>query len=106
MLPLSWLLMPWVHRWRPFMILASFVFRLVDTGASSSLLAGSIAWNQLMALRIHHAGGVAARRKTLLWLAIGGNLALLGYFKYYDFFVSRRRISPPSSGSTSPRSAL
>ena len=25
-LPLSWLLMPWVHRWRPFMILASFVF--------------------------------------------------------------------------------
>ena len=77
-LPLSWLLMPWVHRWRPFMILASFVFYGWWDWRFVFLLAGSIAWNQLMALRIHHAGGVAARRKTLLWLAIGGNLALLG----------------------------
>ena len=41
-----------------------------------------------MALRIHRAAGDVARRKALLWLAIGGNLAVLGYFKYYDFFVS------------------
>ena len=33
-------------------------------------------------------GGGPARQKTLLWLAVGGNLAVLGYFKYYDFFVS------------------
>ena len=95
-LPLSWLLMPWVHRWRPFMILA---LRLVDW-RFVFLLVGSIAWNQLMALRVHHAGGVAARRKTLLWLAIGGNLALLGYFKL-RLLHRRRRTRRPWSGWTS-----
>ena len=25
-LPLSWLTMPWPHRWRPFIIAASYVF--------------------------------------------------------------------------------
>ena len=41
-----------------------------------------------MGVRIHQAGGEAARKKMLLILAVGGNLAVLGYFKYYDFFVS------------------
>jgi D-alanyl-lipoteichoic acid acyltransferase DltB (MBOAT superfamily) len=31
---------------------------------------------------------VQAQRKGLLVLALAGNLAVLGYFKYYDFFVS------------------
>jgi alginate O-acetyltransferase complex protein AlgI len=39
-------------------------------------------------VRIHQGAGHESRRKALLWLAIGGNLGLLGYFKYYDFFVS------------------
>jgi D-alanyl-lipoteichoic acid acyltransferase DltB (MBOAT superfamily) len=87
-LPLSWLLMPHPHRWRPFIIGASFVFYSWWDWRFVLLLAGSILWNQLMALRIHRAAGDVARRKALLWLAIGGNLAVLGYFKYYDFFVS------------------
>jgi D-alanyl-lipoteichoic acid acyltransferase DltB (MBOAT superfamily) len=87
-LPLSWLLMPTVHRWRPFIIVASFVFYGWWDWRFVLLLAGSIAWNQLMALRVHRAAGMPSRRKSLLWLAIGGNLALLGYFKYYDFFIS------------------
>ena len=41
-----------------------------------------------MAVRIHRAAADALRQKALLWLAVGGNLAVLGYFKYYDFFVS------------------
>ncbi|HXV96053.1 MAG TPA: hypothetical protein VD695_05860, partial [Gaiellaceae bacterium] len=87
-LPLSWLLMPTVHRWRPFIIGASFVFYGWWDWRFVLLLAGSILWNQVMAVRLHQAAGRAARRKALLWLAIGGNLAVLGYFKYYDFFVS------------------
>src|SRR5437867_12826528 len=27
------------------------------------------------------------RRKLLLWVSLGANLSLLGFFKYYDFFV-------------------
>jgi alginate O-acetyltransferase complex protein AlgI len=87
-LPLSWLLMPMVHRWRPFIIGASFVFYSWWDWRFIFLLAGSILWNQIMGVRIHHAAGDQARKKMLLILTIGGNLAVLGYFKYYDFFVS------------------
>jgi alginate O-acetyltransferase complex protein AlgI len=87
-LPLSWLLMPNAHRWRPFMIGASFVFYSWWDWRFIFLLAGSILWNQLMGVRIHRAAGQRSRQKALLWLGIGGNLGLLGYFKYYDFFVS------------------
>ena len=77
-----------MHRWRPFIIGASFVFYSWWDWRFILLLAGSILWNQLMAVRVHQAAGQRARQKALLWLAVGGNLAVLGYFKYYDFFVS------------------
>ena len=86
-LPLSWLLMPKVHRWRPFIIAASYVFYAWWDWRFVLLLAGSTIWNQVMALRIYRAQA-ATRRKALLWVALAGNLAVLGYFKYYDFFVS------------------
>ena len=86
-LPLSWLAMPKVHRWRPFMIGASYVFYAWWDWRFVFLLAGCTVWNHVMALRIYRSQAVA-RRKTLLWLALAGNLAVLGYFKYYDFFVS------------------
>ena len=31
---------------------------------------------------------MASQRKLLLGIAVGGDVALLGYFKYYDFFVT------------------
>jgi D-alanyl-lipoteichoic acid acyltransferase DltB (MBOAT superfamily) len=86
-LPLSWLLMPHVHRWRPFIIIASFVFYGWWDWRFVFLLAGSILWNQLLAVRLHRAS-VQSQRKTLLVIGLAGNIALLGYFKYYDFFVS------------------
>ena len=85
-LPLSWLLMPKVHRWRPFIIAASYVFYAWWDWRFVFLLAGCTLWNQALAGRIHRAT-VPSRRKALLWLALAGNLAVLGYFKYYDFFV-------------------
>jgi alginate O-acetyltransferase complex protein AlgI len=86
-LPLSWLLMPKVHRWRPFIIVASYVFYAWWDWRFVLLLASCTVWNHVLAVRIHRSQ-VAARRKALLWLALAGDLALLGYFKYYDFFVS------------------
>ena len=86
-LPLSWLTMPNVHRWRPFMIAASFVFYSWWDWRFILLLAGCIVWNQVLAVRIHRAR-VQSQRKALLWLALAGNLGIVGYFKYYDFFVN------------------
>jgi alginate O-acetyltransferase complex protein AlgI len=86
-LPLSWLTMPWPHRWRPSIIAASYVFYSWWDWRFVFLLAGSTLWNHVMATRIHHAR-VKSQRKALLALAVAGNVAALGYFKYYDFFVS------------------
>jgi D-alanyl-lipoteichoic acid acyltransferase DltB (MBOAT superfamily) len=86
-LPVSWLLMPTVHRWRWFIIVASYVFYSWWDWRFVLLLAGSTLWNQLSATRIHRAGP-RSQRRALLALGVGGNLAVLGYFKYYDFFVT------------------
>ncbi len=86
-LPLSWLLMPRGERWRPFIIAASFVFYSAWDWRFVFLLAVSILWNQLFALVIHQQRA-AETRKALLVVAVAGNVALLGYFKYYDFFAT------------------
>ena len=86
-LPLSWLTMPWPHRWRPFIIAASYVFYSWWDWRFVLLLAGCTIWNQLLAVRIWRTPD-RARRKALLVLALAGDLGVLGYFKYYDFFVS------------------
>ncbi len=86
-LPLSWLAMPRVHRWRPLIVAASYVFYSWWDWRFIFLLAGCTVWNQVMAVRLHRSS-VESQRKALLWLALAGNLSVLGYFKYYDFFVT------------------
>jgi len=86
-LPLSWLLMPRGERWRPFIIASSYVFYSAWDWRFVFLLAFSTVWNQVFALAIHKRTEPRAR-KTLLAAAVAGNLALLGYFKYYGFFVT------------------
>ena len=51
-LPLSWLTMPWPHRWRPFIIVASYVFYSWWDWRFVFLLAGCTLWNQVLAVRI------------------------------------------------------
>ena len=51
-----------------------------------ALLAGSIAFNYLAGARLG-ALALTARGKALLAAAVAANLALLGYFKYADFFI-------------------
>jgi D-alanyl-lipoteichoic acid acyltransferase DltB (MBOAT superfamily) len=86
-MPLSWLLMPRGERWRAFIIAASFVFYAGWDWRFCFLLAFSIVWNHVFALAIHARRDEQAR-KWLLAIALAGNLGLLGYFKYYDFFVT------------------
>ena len=71
----------------PFIIFASFVFYAAWDWKFCLLLAFSIVWNYALGLGIHRSGD-PGHRKWLLALALVGNLGLLGYFKYYDFFVT------------------
>ena len=86
-LPLSWLLQPRPERWRPFIVVASLVFYAGWDWRFCFLLAFSIAWNQVLAVAIHSRSSQRARKQILV-IALAGNLGLLGYFKYYDFFVT------------------
>src|SRR3990170_8960763 len=86
-LPLSWALMRSGVSWRPFMIAASFVFYAGWDWRFCFLLAFSIVWNQVFAIALHNRRDERTR-KWLLAGALTGNLGLLGYFKYYDFFVT------------------
>ena len=86
-LPLSWLLMPRGERWRPFIILASYVFYSAWDWRFVFLLAASTVWNQLFAQAIHRRSD-RRTRKLLVAAAVAGNVALLGYFKYFDFFLT------------------
>jgi D-alanyl-lipoteichoic acid acyltransferase DltB (MBOAT superfamily) len=84
---LSWLLMPHPQRWRVFIVVASFVFYARWDWKFIFLLGFSVIWNWAAGLAIHRARTTGSR-KALLAVAVAVNLGLLGYFKYFNFFVS------------------
>jgi D-alanyl-lipoteichoic acid acyltransferase DltB (MBOAT superfamily) len=91
---LSWWLMPRPRWWKPFMLAASYLFYGYADVRFTLLLAGVTAMNQLLAVGIDRArtrgAGERSERlgKALTWAAVAGNLAVLGVFKYYGFFVA------------------
>src|SRR5665647_758051 len=83
----NWLLMPRPRLWKPFILLASSVFYGWWEWRFVLLLALSAVANQLFATAIERAA-TAAARKWLLAAAVAVNLGVLGWFKYYGFFVT------------------
>ncbi|MEZ5343441.1 MAG: hypothetical protein R2706_18995, partial [Acidimicrobiales bacterium] len=71
--------------WKLFMVAASYVFYGWWNWRFCGLIAGSTLINWLFARAIDDARG--ARRRQLTRAAVVANLALLGVFKYYDFFI-------------------
>jgi alginate O-acetyltransferase complex protein AlgI len=80
------------HRWQNYFLLAAslffyacwdwrFVFLLLLTVVVDFLVARSLESMQ-------QRGAPTARRKLVLALSMATNLAVLGFFKYYDFFAS------------------
>jgi len=86
-LPVSWLLMPRRRRWKLFMISASYYFYGYWNWRFVFLIAASTIGNQIFARLIHQSES-DRRRRWLLTGAVVANLGVLGYFKYYSFFVS------------------
>jgi len=86
-LALSWLLMPRPAPWKAFVLAASYVFYAAADWRFCFLLAGLTVGNQLMARAIVRAGSERWRSRLVV-LAVGADLAVLGAFKYYGFFVT------------------
>ena len=86
-MPLSWLTMKHAWRWRLVIITASYVFYGWWDWHFIFLLAGCTLWNQLFAVQIARTS-VRSRRKLLVAAAVTGDLCVLAYFKYFDFFVN------------------
>jgi D-alanyl-lipoteichoic acid acyltransferase DltB (MBOAT superfamily) len=108
-LPVSWLLMPRRRRWKLFMLAASYFFYGYWNWRFVFLIAASSVANHVLAHRIHD----AEDRQRRLWLTVAviANLAVLGVFKYYDFFVTEAQnllnqvgieVSPGVLGVTLP----
>ena len=79
------LALPW--RWRNlFLLLASQVFYAAWSWKFLGLLWLSTLLDYVAAGRIAASGNARVRRAWLL-VSVGGNLAVLCFFKYYGFFV-------------------
>jgi D-alanyl-lipoteichoic acid acyltransferase DltB (MBOAT superfamily) len=74
--------------WKPFIIVASYIFYAAASWRFCFLLAGVTLGNQLAAVLIGRTQD-ERRRKLLLFVAVAGDLAALGVFKYYSFFAQQ-----------------
>jgi D-alanyl-lipoteichoic acid acyltransferase DltB (MBOAT superfamily) len=86
-LALSWALMSRPALWKPFIIIASYVFYASASPVFCLLLAGVTLWNAGAAQLIHR----STDERTRAWIcrvAVAGNLLNLGVFDYYTFFAS------------------
>lgn len=87
-LPLSWLLMSRPGLWKPFIVLASYVFYGAASWSFCILLAGVTLGNQLAAVLIGRAKEERHRR-AIVAAAVTLDLLALGVFKYYGFFAQQ-----------------
>ena len=97
----SWLLMPHPRLWRPFILVASYVFYGWLDWRWMLLLVASTLVNTVAAHVIGRSPSPLARKRALIG-AIAFNLGLLGTFKYLGFFVSSVDDALNSVGLGSP----
>ena len=97
----SWLLMPRRTAWKWFMIGASYLFYAAWDWRYTALLAGSTIVNQVVAVRLGATDDERTRRR-LLAVGVAANLGVLGWFKYYGFFVSSAVNALDNVGFTPP----
>jgi alginate O-acetyltransferase complex protein AlgI len=85
-LALSWALMPHPRLWKPFVLAASYLFYAAASPRYCILLGAITLANQLGAVLVHRARDDRAR-KRITAITVAVDLAVLGVFKYYGFFV-------------------
>ena len=97
LLPLYWLLRS--DRWRlPLLFAANFFFYGWWDWRFTALLFFVIVVAYAGGLLLAGAASPSRRAKTILWISCGVQLAVLGYFKYADFFIANVRRVAESMG--------
>jgi alginate O-acetyltransferase complex protein AlgI len=86
-LALSWALMSRPRLWKPFILIASYVFYASASPTFCLLLGGVTVGNHLAAQLIARSSSDRARR-GICAAAVTGDLLTLGVFKYYSFFAA------------------
>src|SRR3954470_23700230 len=87
-LALSWALMPYPRVWKPFILIASYIFYGAAGWKFCVLLAIVTVGNQAAADLLMRTE-VAGRRKAIVVAAVALDLSVLGVFKYYGFFATQ-----------------
>jgi D-alanyl-lipoteichoic acid acyltransferase DltB (MBOAT superfamily) len=87
-LTLSWALMPKPKLWKPFILVASYIFYASAGWKFIFLLAGVTVANQTAALLLGRSED-ERRRRMIVAVAVALDLGALGVFKYYSFFVQQ-----------------
>ncbi len=85
-LPCSWLLRERATAWKLMILGASYVFYGYWDWRFLALLAGMTFGNEVAAVAIHRSAR-APTRKMFVAMAVGLDLSVLGFFKYYGFFT-------------------
>ncbi|MEZ6013569.1 MAG: MBOAT family O-acyltransferase [Planctomycetota bacterium] len=76
------------HAWRKaWLLLASYVFYGAWDWRFLGLIIGSTVLDYAVGERIYAARGRRPRQRAWLALSLAGNLGVLGFFKYWDFFA-------------------
>jgi alginate O-acetyltransferase complex protein AlgI len=97
----SWALMPHPKAWRPFILVASYVFYgWVDWRWVLLLIASSVV--NTFAARVIAQSPSKVTRKRALVAAVAFDLGLLGTFKYFGFFVDETNAFLDALGLGSP----
>src|SRR3954451_7830183 len=86
-LALSWALMPRQPLWKPFIVVASYVFYAAADPRFCLLLAAITLVSQLAVMAIHRTEDERLRKWFTAW-GVVFDLGILGVFKYYGFFVT------------------
>jgi alginate O-acetyltransferase complex protein AlgI len=85
-LALSWALMPRQQLWKPFIVVASYIFYAAASPVFCLLLGGVTVWNHGAARLIDRYRDDRVRWRIAA-VAVAGDLLALGFFKYYSFFA-------------------
>jgi alginate O-acetyltransferase complex protein AlgI len=85
-LVLSWALMPRPRSWKPFVLVASYVFYSAADPRFCLLLALVTLANQFGAVNVQRASS-ERRKRNITAATVAFDLAVLGVFKYYGFFT-------------------
>jgi D-alanyl-lipoteichoic acid acyltransferase DltB (MBOAT superfamily) len=87
-LAMSWALMPRPRMWKPFIIIASYIFYAAASPKFCLLLAGVTLGNQAAAVLLDRSMN-ERRRQIIVAVAVALDLGVLGVFKYYSFFAQQ-----------------